>query len=247
MSNLIKLLAVSALLTLAACGGNSSHKGGSAPLEPDPQPEPETSLDQAGVYRGSVTTDAGDLALFTLMLSRTGETAIALETDDSERPDIVLWGDSTAGDGAGVSFDGRDLRDASSVGVDFSFADNTASGSLSLAGISGDFSLQREATSDLSGALADVAGEFARTDAIGGTTRLSLAEDGAVEYSGECEASGQISSSDEAVNLYLLELNGDCIELEVLLSREDLLDSGDVLVLIGVSGEAAYAEQFYRL
>jgi len=249
MDNNIKLLLAAGLLALlTACdnGGGGGGNGNPGPEQPEqPEPEPEISLDETGSYRGSLQTSTGDIALLTLFLARDGATAIGIETDDSERPAIVLVGQSS-GEGGAIDFSGSDTRDGSSVALDIAFEGGVASGNLSIAGLDGEYQLQRDAYSERSGELAAIAGDYAREDSATGPAELSIAEDGSVSFSGPCSASGTLSSGDVAVNLYRLQLSGDCIDLDVLLSREDVAAEGDVLVLLGVDGEAAYASQFYR-
>ena len=85
---LLGIIGPSLALLLVACGdGNNSGGGGNNPV-------PEVSLAESGIYSATLVTLSGDVALMSQLLARDGTTAITLETDDSERATVVLWGES---------------------------------------------------------------------------------------------------------------------------------------------------------
>jgi len=241
------LIIVCALTTalLVACsdGSDSRNNGGSTP---PPEPEPEVSLDETGIYSGTVVTEGGNVALMSLVLARDGTTAITLQTDDSERATVVLWGLSD-GDNGEITFTGSDTSNDGDVSVDILVTGDEASGNLNLAGIRGVYQLVLESFSARASNLQAIAGNYARDDTLAGLSALSISEDGIVELQGSCEATGSVSEIDNQVNLYRLTLDSDCAALDVLVSLQDIEVEQDVLSLTGDGGDSGFARDFYRL
>jgi hypothetical protein len=241
--HLRKLIIVCSMMTtlLVACSdGSDSRSSGGSP------PEPEVSLDETGTYSGSLVTDSGDVALMSLVLARDGTTAITLETDDSERATVILWGTSD-GDNGEITFEGSDTSNGDAVSVAIQVTGDEASGTLNLDGISGNYKLLLEAYSARVSNLQTIAGNYARDDNLTGLTELTINEDGAVQLQGECEATGLVSEIDNQVNLYHLTLDSDCAALDVLVSLQDIEVEEDVLSLSGDGGDSGFARDFYRL
>ena len=225
---------------LLACSDGSDSRSDSGP------PEPGTDLDETGIYSGKLVTDGGDVALMSLMLARDGSTAITLETDDSERPTRVLWGKSDGQNGT-ITFEGSDTDSGDSVTADISFSGTTARGSLEVADIRGDYQLDIGAFSARASSLQAVSGSYARNDNLSGLSELKVDEDGSVQLTGTCEGVGSVATIDSQVNLYRLELDSECADLEVLVSLQDIETEEDVISLAGSDGDSSFAFDFYRL
>ena len=240
----IILLGLSAVLLplLIACSDDDNNNSPT----PEPPIEPEVpSLNATGLYSGTVETTAGDVALMTLVLARTGQTAISFETDDSEIATIVLWGSSDGND-TDVEFDGADTDTQNSTKVSLVFAGDLVTGELSLDTVAGSFSLKKTSYSDRGSSLNSVAGTYLRNDNANGLTSLIIADDGAVQLTGFCEASGTVAMVDDAVNIYTIELSSDCIELDALLSLQDGEVANDTLVITGAGGDRRVSLALYR-
>jgi len=229
---------LSALLLACSDGSDSRGDGGS--------PGPGANLDETGIYSGTLVMDSGDVALMSLQLARDGTTAITLEPDDSERPSIVLWGISDGQDGA-ITFEGIDTDSGASVGTDITFDGSVATGSLQVADISGNYQLDIESISARSSSLQAVSGSYARNDNLPGLSELKVSEDGSVQLTGACESAGSVSTIDTQVNLYRLELDSACANLDVLVSLQDIEVEEDVISLAGDGGDGSFAFDFYRL
>jgi hypothetical protein len=239
------LIIVCALITglLVACSDGSDSRSGGGNT---PNPQPEVSLDETGIYSGTMVTQNGDVALMSLVLARDGTTAITLETDDSERATVVLWGVSD-GDNGEITFTGSDTSNDGAVSIDILVTGDEASGTLTLAGIRGVYQLVLESFSARVSNLQAIAGSYARDDTLSGLSELSISEDGVVQLRGGCEATGSVSEIDNQVNLYRLTLDSDCIALDVLVSLQDIEVEEDVLSLTGDGGDSGIARDFYRL
>lgn len=235
---IISLSILSALL-LACSDGSDSRSDGNTPA-------PGANLDETGVYSGTLVSDSGDVALMSLLLARDGTTAITLNTDDSERPTIVLWGTSDGQNGA-ITFEGSDTDNGNSVSTDISFSGSTAIGSLQVADISGNYQLDIESFSARASSLQAVSGSYARNDNLPGLSELKVSEDGSVQLTGACEGAGSVSTIDNQVNLYRLELDSDCANLDVLVSLQGIEVEEDVISLAGDGGDSSFAWDFYRL
>lgn len=233
----IILAMLSALLIACSDGSDSRNDGGGGP---------GSNIDETGIYSGTLETDSGDVVLMGLQLARDGTTAITLEPDDSERPSIVLWGISDGQDGA-VTFEGDDTDSGESVRTDISFSGTVATGSLQVADISGNYQLDIETFSDRSSSLQALSGRYARNDNLPGLSELTVNDDGSVQLSGDCDGAGSVSTIDDQVNLYRLELEGGCAELDVLVSLQDIEVEEDVISLAGDGGDGSFAFDFYRL
>lgn len=230
MRRLLFSLATCALL--AACSDSSDRR----PQTPEPEPpEPEvTDLDQTGIYKGQIVTDDGDLALVTLTLARDGQTAVAIDSDDDEVADIVLWG-ATSESAGELHFDGRDSRDDSEVALTFTVENQVLRSNLRLNGLEGDAEATLAAASTAgAGALS---GTFSRQDSIGGLTELALAGNDSVTLSAPCSGSGEVSAPDPGVNIYRLTVSGDCLDWDALATVETV-DGTAVLTLTGADGLA---------
>lgn len=235
MRRLTATLAACALL--AACSDSSDRR----PDTPDPEVPPPavTDLDATGIYRGNLVTDDGDLALVTVTLSRDGATAVAIDSDDDERADIVLWGE-TAESAGELHFSGSDGRDGSGVELTFTVEDGVLDAAISLNGLSGTASA---ALADDSAAGAGPEGVYARQDSIGGLTELSIDAAGAVTLTSPCSGSGELSAADAGVNVYRLQLTGDCLDWDALVSVS--ADSGGG-TLLSLSGADNLATRLYQ-
>ncbi|GAB3289229.1 hypothetical protein [Parahaliea aestuarii] len=237
MRHLIPGLA--ACVLLAACSDSGDSRPDTPPEPPAPPPPAVTDLDSTGIYRGQIITDDDNLALVTVSLARDGVTAVAIDSDDDEIADIVLWGDTSESSGE-LHFSGSDGRDGSSVELTFSVEDEVLSAAISLNGLSGDASAQLAADSVASGA---PEGTFAREDGIGGLTELSIAADGSVTLSSPCSGSGELGAADSAVNLYRLSLESDCLNWEALVSVGSVEGGG---ALLSVSGADNLDTRLYQ-
>lgn len=228
------LLSIAACTLLAACSDSGSPRPAAEPEPPAP-PGPEvTDLDATGVYRGRVVTDARDVALLTVTLARDGHTAMAIDSDDDEQTDILLWGETREAAGE-LHFEGRDSRDDSEVALTFTVADRVLSANLRLAGLQGE---AEAALAEVSKAPAAApAGTFARQDTLPGLTELTLAADGSVSLSAPCEGSGELTAPDPAVNIYHLAVSGDCLDWEALATLQSL-NGNAVLTVTGADGLA---------
>ena len=191
-------------------------------------------------------TDSGDVVLMSLQLARDGTTAITLETDDSERPSIVLWGTSDGQNGA-VTFEGEDTDSGESVSTDMAFSGTVATGTLQVADISGNYELDIESFSARSSSLQALSGRYARNDNLPGLSELTVNDDGSVQLSGACDGTGSVFTIDDQVNLYRLELDGGCSDLDVLVSLQDIEVEEDVISLAGGGSDGSFAFDFYRL
>lgn len=236
------LLSMFVLPFFAACSDNNNNGGQPPPTPPDPV----ISLDETGIYSGTVETDDGNVALMQLTLARNGVTAITFQSDDSERATTILWGESDGGSGS-ISFQGSDTATDTSVTVDISVEGTSASGRLDIPGINGDFVLQLASYSSRDSGLALVAGDYDRNDNLGGLSELSIDSAGAVQLSGVCEASGSISEIDTSINIYRLELDSDCIALDALVSLQDIEVESDVLAIDGDGGDGGVSLAFFRI
>ena len=225
---------------LLACSDGSDSRGDSGP------PGPGTELDETGIYSGKLVTVSGDVALMRLMLARDGSTAITLETDDSERPTRVFWGKSDGQNGT-ITFQGSDTDSGDSVTTDILFSGMTARGSLEVADITGDYQLDIDAFSARTSSLRAVSGSYARNDNLSGLSELKVDENGSVQLTGTCEGVGSVSVIDGQVNLYRLELDSECSNLDVLVSLQDVEVEEDVISLAGSGGDSSFAFDFYRL
>lgn len=239
-SRLFSLLCISLATLSVACSDSNNSNGNSTP------PEPEVSLEETGIYSGSVVTDEGDVALMRLTLARDGSTAVTLQTDDTEQATILLWGESDGSEGS-ITFSGSDTDTGDSASVDFLVEGDSASGRLELSNITGDFQLLLDAFSDRASNSGVIAGEYARNDNTLGITQLTIDNDGNASLTGACEATGSVSAIDDTVNIYQLELDGDCITLSALVSMQDLEESNDVLATDGDAGDSGISLAFYRL
>ncbi len=232
---------------ISGCSDSSDSRGGQGPTEPPEPPEPpEISLDETGIYSGTLETDEGDVALMRIKLGRDGSTAISLQEDDSEQATTILWGESDGSDGA-ITFTGRDLGSGGNVSVDLQFSENSSTGRLELGDLNGDFSLDLEALSSNSSDLSSLSGDFARSDPVPGQSLLSISADGTVELSGDCASSGTASVIDPAVNLYQLSLESDCLSLEALISLEAIETDSDLVSITGDDDNEGAAVNFYRI
>ncbi|WP_116364845.1 hypothetical protein [Parahaliea mediterranea] len=227
MRYLITALAACALL--GACSDSSDSRPDTPP-PPEPPPPPEvTDLDSTGIYRGQIVTDDGNLALLTVNLARDGVTAVAIDSDDDEVADIVLWGDTSESAGE-LHFSGRDGRDGSSVELTFAIDDEVLGATVRVNGLSGEASAPLAADSAAGSA---PEGDYAREDGVGGLTQLSIGADGSVTLSSPCSGSGELSAADSAVNLYRLSLASDCLNWEALVSVGSIEGDGAVLTISG--------------
>jgi hypothetical protein len=231
------LLPTLLLLSVGCSDSNNSSRGNT--------PDPEVSLDETGIYTGTVETDDGDVALMSLLLARDGKTAITFQTDDSERATIILWGDSDGADGV-ITFEGTDTSTDESVTVDIQVDGDQATGRVDLNNLEGNYSLVISELSGRASSLANLAGEYARDDNLTVLSQLSVAGDGSASLSGECEATGSAREIDPAVNLYYFELESDCIKLEALVSLQDIEVENDVYFIAGDGGENGEAISLYR-
>lgn len=238
------------LLALTACSDGSDRRAVETPIPVPPIPEPEvTDLDATGIYSGTLITPEGDVALMTVVLARTGETSITLETDDSERANIVLWGLSSGSDGESeIPFDGVDTNSGDSISVTL-LADNGAiTGDLALGStIAGSFDLPMTHYSADDSSLALVAGSYSRVDNIDGQTVLEVSDDGSAQLSGSCSASGTVSVIDSDVNIYALVLESDCISVDALLSLQSSEVSADTMVISGTTEAGGLSFALYRI
>ena len=238
------LVAALLLLMVTACSDSSDHRQPTP--EPPIEPEPVTDLSATGIYHGTLETEQGDVALMTLTLARTGETSITFETDDSEQASIILWGESE-GDENEISFSGSDANNGDSVALDLLVSEQELTGELDMASLKGSFSLSQSVLSERASDLENVAGQYARQDAIEGQTVLEIDTDGNASLSGICDASGSISIVDDQVNIYLLTLSSDCADIQALVSSEDIETAMDVLSLTGSSGDKGINAALFRL
>jgi hypothetical protein len=238
----VGLLSVLLLPIIAACNGNNNNNNNNEP----PPSAPDISLEETGIYSGTIETDDGNVALMQLTLARNGVTAITLQTDDSERATKVLWGESD-GESGSLTFQGSDTATDASVTVDIFVEGVTASGRLDIPGINGEYVLQLDSFSSRDSGLALVAGDYDRNDNLGGLSELSIDSTGAVQLSGACEASGSIIEIDTNINIYRLELDSDCIALNALVSLQDIEVESDVVAIDGDGGDDGFSLAFYRI
>jgi hypothetical protein len=235
--------ALAGLLLVGCSDSSDSRPGGGTP---PPDPEPEISLDETGIYDGTLELDNGDVALMRLKLARDGTTVITLDTDDDENPDVVLWGESEGGDGD-IRFTGFDATGGENVTIDLQITEGTASGRLDLSSLPGEFSLPLDEIGAGGGSLDRIAGEYARTSNLDGVSQLSIAADGAVKLEGTCEAEGTASQIDTEVNLYRITMESECLNLDALLSLEEVETEGDIVSIDGDIEQGGLALDFYRI
>jgi len=234
---------ISALLLsfLAACSDNNNN----GPT-PEPPIEPETpNLDATGIYSGTVETQVGDISLMSIFVARTGETTITFETDDSEQASIVLWGTSK-GDANELTFEGDDADSGAAASITLSVNEAEVTGELSLDALTGTFSLTKTGFSDSVSSLGAIAGTYFRQDNASGSSSLTISDDGSVQLSGSCEASGTLKEVDKAVNIYTLQLESNCIDLDALVSLEQSAVANDTVVINGSAGDSSISLAFYR-
>lgn len=238
---LLLIVGLPLALLLFACSNDNNNSGAD-----ESKPIPEVNLEETGVYSGTLVTPDGAVALMSLLLARDGTTAITFETDDSERATRVLWGVSD-GESGEITFEGRDTDSAESVFVDIQIEGDEATGTLALANLTGAYRLGLEAFSQRTSTLQKISGNYALNDNLAGLTELTIGTDGSVRLSGTCVAGGSVSLIDGEVNLYLLTLDSDCVELDVLVSLQDVEVEGDVISLSGDGGDMRFAVDFYRI
>ena len=241
--SLFGLTCVIATSLLMGCSdGSDSRPGGGTP-----PPGSEISLDETGIYSGTLETDSGQVALMRLKLARDGTTAILLDTDDDETPNIILWGESDGENGA-ITFAGTDTGSKDSISIDLQVENGEANGRLELSsGVAGDYRLAIDQLSDRPSDLRSIAGEYARDDNLNGLRTLTISPDGSVQLSGPCQAAGSATAIDAAVNLYHLTLDSDCVSLDALVSLEDVTAEEDLVSVTGDTGQGGLALDFYRI
>ncbi len=236
---------ISALLLtfLVACSDNNDNNNGSTP---EPPIEPEVpNLDATGIYSGTVETTDGDVSLMSVIVARTGETAVTFETNDSEQASIVLWGTST-GDSSELSFEGNDTDSGAATGIILAVNGNEVSGELSLDTLNGTLSLVKTGFSDSASSLDTIAGTYFRQDNSNGSSSLLITADGNVQLGGSCEADGTLTVVDNQVNIYTLKLESGCIKLDALVSLEQSAIANDTVVINGTAGDGRISLAFYR-
>ncbi|MBN7798475.1 hypothetical protein [Parahaliea mediterranea] len=227
---------LAACLLLAACSDSSDHRQEApTPVDPPPPPVEPTDLDSTGVYRGQLVTGNRNLALVTVTLARDGTTAIAIDSDDDEKANIVFWGETSEAAGE-LDFSGRDGRDGSAINLTFTASEQTLRGQWQLAGLSGELSADLAPESAVDDGLSG--GQFARLDSPGGLTALELAGDGTLTLTAPCEGSGEISTPDPAVNVHYLSLASDCLDWEALVSVDTVAGAKAALRVTGAGGLA---------
>lgn len=202
--------------------------------------------DAAGIFDGTLVTSSDDVALMRLVMNRNGQTSINLQTTDRERTDIVLWGLSNGNaDDNKISFKGVDTSTGGLVSLELTLSDATVSGELALASLDGNFQLQRVIES-AQGDGFTLTGRYGRNQSNGEVIELDISEAGTVAVSGACQGAGYVKSSNAQLNIYELRTYAACLDIDVLLTREQLTSPGDVLSLSGVSSTEGYAADFYR-
>lgn len=225
---LIPCLAAS--LLLVGCSDSSDR----LPPATTPAPPTTTDLEDTGIYQGLVRTSE-QVALITVTLARNGQTAIAIDSDDDERADILLWG-STSISGGQLAFTGRDHRDDAQVSLVFQVEDGVLRSEVDLSGLAG------EAVAPLaphSAAPADPpSGRYARQDSLEGFTGLDIATDGGINPGASCSGGGTLDAPDPEVNIYAVTLDSDCLNWQALASLEQLEDGSRLLSITGAEGLA---------
>ena len=221
---------------LMACSDSSDRQPESPepPMPPEP-PVEATSLDDTGIYQGTVITEDRNVALLTATLARDGHTSLAIETGDSEQADIVLWGMTEEADDT-LNFTGTDSRDGSSVELTFAVDDEVLSSEFRLAGLVGEASASRAAESESRGAAPE--GRFARQDSLAGLSDIEISSDGSIKLLAPCDGSGELSTPDAEVNIYRITVVSDCLEVDALASVDRIAGGGQVLLLSGNNGLA---------
>jgi hypothetical protein len=222
------LAAVTALLLLAACSSDSSDSS-----------DAEVSLDETGIYSGTLETPSGDVALVRAVIARTGEAVLTIENNDSEIAGLILSGNVDSS----LQLNGElsDSVSNESVALSLEITDAVLTSSLESAAISGAINLVQMDTSQ--GAdLSRLAGEYVK---VSGTTieTITISEEGSFTLSGKCEAEGNAFVIDELVNLYQLDTDSECSSLGSLATLSSLEVTNDILQVDGKNGTI----EFFRI
>jgi len=200
-----------------------------------------TTLTNSGIYEGVQEYANGDVALVKVYLGQNGDVIVAVEADDSRQNSrfySAKVNESFAFDVAPTaSADGRSL-----LGVDSGDALQVDIGSE---GDSQLVSLSLSSESALGSDLASLAGKFAMMDNAGVQT-YTIDAAGVLTIEGTCAGTGQVTIMDAAVNLYLLQVSGDCGEYQGFAYLSSI-EVDDVLHIIATNAQQQIDREYFRI
>jgi len=200
-----------------------------------------TTLTNSGIYEGVQEYANGDVALVKVYLGQNGDVILAVEDDDSQQNSSFYSAkvnESFAFDVAPTaSADGRSL-----LGVDSGDALQVDIGSE---GDSQLVSLSLSSESALGSDLASLAGKFAMMDNAGVQT-YTIDAAGVLTIEGTCAGTGQVTIMDAAVNLYLLQVSGDCGEYQGFAYLSSI-EVDDVLHIIATNAQQQIDREYFRI
>jgi len=201
-----------------------------------------TTLTNSGIYEGVQEYANGDVALVKVYLGQNGDVIVAVEDDDSQQNSSFYSAkvnESFAFDVAPTaSADGRSL-----LGVD---SDETLQVDIGSEGDSQLVSLSLSSESALGSDLASLAGQFAMMDNAGVQT-YTIDAAGVLTIGGSCDGTGQVSIMDAAVNLYLLQVSGDCGEYQGFAYLSKIEVDDDVLHIIATNAQQQIDREYFRI
>ncbi len=201
-----------------------------------------TMLDNSGIYEGVQEYANGDVALVKLYLGQNGLMIVAVEDDDSQQNSSFYSAkvnESFAFDVAPTaSADGRSL-----LGVDSGDALQVDIGSE---GDSQLVNLSLSSESALGSGLANLTGKFAMMDNAGVQT-YTIDAAGVLTIEGSCAGTGQVSIMNTAVNLYLLQVSGDCGEYQGFAYLSKIEVDEDVLHIIATNAQQKIDREYFRI
>lgn len=240
MSVALRLFCAATLLAIVGCSDDSdSVPEPMPPIEP-PEP-PATSLDETGIYTGTLEGSAGEVALLRIVLARSGETSVTLQEDDTEQATRIALG-ATEGDAEALTTDADELLQGAALSLQWSVTEGSGSVELEADGLMGSADVSRLASSDEALTADEIAGTY--LGAVG--LQLELTAAGDAEVTGACTAEGSWQQPDAAVNVLLVTVDGDCGELTALGFLDTLETPADVLVLEGGSDTRPLSVDLFR-
>lgn len=243
-----KVVALTVLGTLAACGGGGGGDGNETP-----RPAPPSAVSPAGIWEGTLTHGGSNVNDASCLITVENELACILF--DPENGALagavhgsvqVSNGNQLSGSGTGYAAPGYVLIDGSSVTANFTITGGTVAErsalqlSFSALGQTGTFSGTFDPIYDRDSSLATVAGVYTVFDVFGDPAAFTIDGNGTLlsQTQSGCIGNGQVSVIDPRFNGYAVQatvsncpsLNGEYQGLGVTL---DFAGTNDVF-LFGV-------------
>lgn len=211
------LISATALTVLSACGGGSSSDSSPAPQQPTapqpPSPPALTIAETAGVYEGTVDRGDGTTVDIAGLVAPDGEIRFISLEGEQLRGEMTVQGDVLTIDpflsffadvfdtGASIL---SELSDSGTATA--SYEDGVLAGNSNFGGFESAFTITRsEADTNLPSGLSVINGNYVTGDF---STAISIDADGVVSGSDDdgCVYSGQVSTYEQAINIYKLAL-----------------------------------------